>query len=90
MKAYGATLTPYQGAGYYSDEGEQVREAVNTWIRTSGVFDGVLDFDKATRTRRIRSSTRDLANRLAWVAGFDRKAKAGPSTPRHCVKCHSG
>jgi lysophospholipase L1-like esterase len=49
MKAFGATLTPYQGAGYYSDEGEQVREAVNTWIRTSGVFDGVADFDKATQ-----------------------------------------
>lgn len=49
MKAFGATLTPYQGAGYYSDRGEQVREAVNNWIRTSGVFDGVLDFDKATQ-----------------------------------------
>jgi lysophospholipase L1-like esterase len=49
MKAFGATLTPYQGAGYYSDLGEQVREAVNNWIRTSGVFDGVLDFDKATQ-----------------------------------------
>lgn len=49
MKAYGATLTPYQGAGYYSETGEQVREAVNNWIRTSGVFDGVADFDKATQ-----------------------------------------
>lgn len=49
MKIYGATLTPYQGAGYYSDQGEQIREAVNNWIRTSGVFDGVCDFDKATQ-----------------------------------------
>ncbi|MGB7265445.1 MAG: SGNH/GDSL hydrolase family protein [Terracidiphilus sp.] len=49
IKAYGATLTPYGGAGYYSDKGEQVREAVNDWIRTSGTFDGVIDFDKATR-----------------------------------------
>lgn len=46
---YGATLTPYGGAGYYSDKGEQVREAVNAWIRSSGVFDGVVDFDKATQ-----------------------------------------
>jgi lysophospholipase L1-like esterase len=49
IKAIGATLTPYGGAGYYSEKGEEVREAVNDWIRTSGVFDGVADFDKATR-----------------------------------------
>ncbi len=49
IKAIGATLTPYGGAGYYSDKGEQVREAVNDWIRTSGTFDGVADFDKATQ-----------------------------------------
>lgn len=49
MKAYGATLTPYKGANYYSETGEKVREAVNDWIRTSNVFDGVADFDKATR-----------------------------------------
>lgn len=49
ITVYGATITPYQGAGYYSDHGEQIREAVNQWIRTSGVFDGVIDFDKATR-----------------------------------------
>ncbi len=49
IKAYGATLTPYGGANYYSDKGEQVREAVNDWIRTSGTFDGVVDFDKITR-----------------------------------------
>ena len=44
---YGATLTPYQGAAYYSQAGEGVREAVNHWIRTSRVFDGVIDFNKA-------------------------------------------
>ncbi len=49
MKVFGATLTPYQGAGYYSEKGEQVREAVNNWIRSSGTFDGVIDFDKITR-----------------------------------------
>ena len=25
--------------------GEAIREAVNAWIRTSGAFDGVIDFD---------------------------------------------
>lgn len=49
LKIIGATLTPYGGAGYSSAAGEQVREAVNDWIRTSGVFDGVIDFDKITR-----------------------------------------
>lgn len=48
IKIFGATLTPYQGAGYYTDKGEQIREAFNTWIRTSGSFDGVIDFDKVT------------------------------------------
>jgi len=50
LQVFGATLTPYRGAGYYSDAGEQVREAVNDWIRTSGVFNGVIDFDKITRS----------------------------------------
>jgi lysophospholipase L1-like esterase len=49
IKVFGATLTPFKGAVYYTDRGEQVRETVNSWIRTSGVFDGVVDFDKATR-----------------------------------------
>ncbi|HEY3704082.1 MAG TPA: SGNH/GDSL hydrolase family protein [Terracidiphilus sp.] len=49
LKVYGATLTPYGGAGYFSDKGEQIREEVNQWIRTSGTFDGVIDFDQITR-----------------------------------------
>ena len=49
LKVYAATLTPYGGAGYYSDKGEQIREAVNEWMRSSGTFDGVIDFDQITR-----------------------------------------
>ncbi len=49
LKVLGATITPYGGAATYSDEGEAVRQALNTWIRTSGAFDGVLDFDAALR-----------------------------------------
>jgi lysophospholipase L1-like esterase len=49
IKVFGATLTPYVGAHYYSPAGEQMREAVNQWIRSSGVFDGVIDFDKVTQ-----------------------------------------
>ena len=49
IKVFGATLTPYVGAGYASPAGEEAREAVNEWIRTSGVFDGVIDFDQVAR-----------------------------------------
>jgi lysophospholipase L1-like esterase len=49
IKAIGATLTPNGGATNYSEKGEEIREAVNDWIRSSGTFDGVADFDKATR-----------------------------------------
>ncbi len=62
IKVFGATLTPYKGAGYYTDRGEQIRETVNSWIRTSGAFDGVVDFDKATR---------NPANPLVYAPAYD-------------------
>jgi lysophospholipase L1-like esterase len=43
-----STLTPfsvYTGAGYYSDMKNAQRHAVNRWVRTSGTFDFVLDWD---------------------------------------------
>jgi lysophospholipase L1-like esterase len=43
---YGATLTPFGGAGS-ADETE--RQAVNNWIRTRGKFDAVIDFDAVIR-----------------------------------------
>jgi lysophospholipase L1-like esterase len=49
IQIFGATMTPYQGADYFTPESEAVREAVNHWIRTSGAFDGVIDFDAAVR-----------------------------------------
>jgi lysophospholipase L1-like esterase len=49
LTIYGATLTPYEGAAYFTPEGEAKRQALNEWIRTSGAYDGVIDFDKATR-----------------------------------------
>lgn len=49
IKVMGATLTPYEGAAYYSEAGETMREAVNAWIRTGGAFDGVVDFEAAVR-----------------------------------------
>ena len=49
IRVYGATLTPFVGAGYQSPAGEAKREAINAWIRAQGHFDGVIDFDKVTR-----------------------------------------
>jgi len=49
LKIYGATLTPFEGALYYTPEGEAKRQALNKWIRTSGEYDGVIDFDKVAR-----------------------------------------
>ncbi|MGH9575316.1 MAG: SGNH/GDSL hydrolase family protein [Candidatus Acidiferrales bacterium] len=49
IKVIGCTLTPYGESSGYKDAGEAIREAANNWIRTSGEFDAVVDFDKATR-----------------------------------------
>ena len=45
----GCTLTPYHGAGYFTENGEAIRKAVNQWIRTGGVLDGFVDFEAAVR-----------------------------------------
>lgn len=49
IAVYGATLTPFEGASYYSQEKEKVRQQVNEWIRSHGEFDAVFDFDQAVR-----------------------------------------
>lgn len=48
-KVYGATITPFKGNGYFTPFHETARQVVNEWIRTSGVFDGVIDFDLLVR-----------------------------------------
>jgi lysophospholipase L1-like esterase len=49
IAVFGATLTPFEGSRSYTPEREAMRQAVNDWIRTSKAFDGVIDFDRATR-----------------------------------------
>jgi lysophospholipase L1-like esterase len=44
----GCTLTPYHGAGYYTEEGEAIRKAVNEYIR-GAAFDGFVDLEAAVR-----------------------------------------
>jgi lysophospholipase L1-like esterase len=51
IKVYGATVMAYMGFDYYRPTAlnEADRQALNAWIRTPGNFDGVIDFDAATR-----------------------------------------
>ncbi|WP_261134257.1 SGNH/GDSL hydrolase family protein [Bacillus sp. Marseille-Q3570] len=48
LRIYAGTILPFRDTtikNYFIEEGEIVRQEVNEWIRTSGVFDGVIDFD---------------------------------------------
>jgi lysophospholipase L1-like esterase len=49
VKIYLGTLAPFKGAkdGYYTEEKEALRQAVNGWIRANRGGDGYADFDKA-------------------------------------------
>ena len=53
LKVYAATLTPFEGTSlgpdYWTPEGEATRQALNRWLRTSGEYDGVFDFEAAVR-----------------------------------------
>jgi lysophospholipase L1-like esterase len=49
LKIYGCTLTPFEGAAYFSPAGETKRQAFNTWMRSQKVYDGVIDFDAVVR-----------------------------------------
>jgi lysophospholipase L1-like esterase len=69
IKVFGATLTPYVGAGYSSPAGEAMRQAINQWIRTTSQLDGVVDFDKATR---------DPANPAVFLPANDSGDKLHP------------
>ena len=55
LSIYGATFLPFEGTSlavipnYWSADGEATRQAINDWIRTSGAYDGVVDFEAAVR-----------------------------------------
>ena len=70
IKVYGALLTPYQGAGYSSPAGEQVRTALNQWIKTGSAFDGVIDF---------ATPVADAANPLTFDLRYNATDKLHPN-----------
>ena len=47
IKVYGAPVMQFKGNNYYSENHEAGRQQLNQWIRSSGYFDGVIDFDAA-------------------------------------------
>jgi len=92
IKVIGATLTPYLGAAYATDQGEAIREAVNQWIRTSHAYDAIIDFDAAVQDpanpKQIRSAynTRDHlhpndAGYQAMAAAVDLRIFSGKAKP---------
>jgi lysophospholipase L1-like esterase len=49
LRVVGGTLIPFKGSFYWDQAAETKRQQVNTWIRTAGAFDRVIDFDAAVR-----------------------------------------
>lgn len=49
IRVFGATITPFKGNRYYTEDHEKGRSTLNNWIRTSKMLDGVIDFDQAVR-----------------------------------------
>jgi lysophospholipase L1-like esterase len=70
IKVYIGTLTPYTGANYMSPAGEEVRVALNKWIRSTNQIDGFIDFDKATQ---------DPANPSMFLPAYDHGDHLHPS-----------
>ena len=49
LKFIAGTITPYKGAAYYTEDGEEIRQHINKMIRAHQIGDGFVDFDKAIR-----------------------------------------
>jgi lysophospholipase L1-like esterase len=64
LKVYLATMLPFQGARYYADAGEVIRQKVNDWIRQGHGFEGVIDLDAA-----IRDPANPKKKRTEWQSG---------------------
>ena len=84
IKAIGATLTPFEGHSYYTAARENVRKRFNDWLRSSGAYDAVVDFDLAlrdpARPTRLRT-TYDSGDHLhPNNAGYQTMAQAVPLT----------
>jgi lysophospholipase L1-like esterase len=64
VRAVGATLTPFEGAASYSTARDSVRKRFNDWMRSSGVYDTVVDVDLV-----LRDPARPTRMRAAYDSG---------------------
>jgi len=82
VKVIGCTITPYVGSDYYHPDAasEADRVALNTWIRTSGLFDAVVDFDKIVR---------DPAHPERMIAAYDSGDHLHPSAAGYKVMANA-
>ena len=71
LKIDGGTLTPFEGAFYFRDVGETKRQAFNEWMRTSGVYDAVIDFDAAVRDPDQPSTFHEAYHSRDWLHPSD-------------------
>ena len=71
LKIYGGTLAPFEGAFYFRPIGETKRQAFNEWMRTSGVYDGVIDFDAAVRDAAAPSKMVESYQSGDWLHPSD-------------------
>jgi lysophospholipase L1-like esterase len=80
LRVFGATITPFRGARYWSAAAEAKRSAVNAWIRSGGGFDGVIDFARVLADPRAPQTLRhayDSGDHLhPDPAGYRRMAAA--------------
>jgi lysophospholipase L1-like esterase len=82
VRVIGCTVTPYVGSDYYHPDAasEADRQALNQWIRTSGAFDGVVDFDAVVR---------DPAHPERMIAAYDSGDHLHPSAAGYKVMANA-
>lgn len=82
LKAVLATVPPFEGANYFSPEGEAIRQTVNAWLRTQTEADGVVDFDATLRDPVAPSRLQASFHSGDWLhpsdAGYQAMAEAIP------------
>ena len=80
--AIGATLPPFTGFVYYNEAREAVRRAANDWMRGTGEFDLLLDWEAVLRDPEAPGRLRADYNSKDWLhpndAGYEAMAGAVP------------
>lgn len=70
LRIIGTTITPFGGTSYDTPVHEAVRDELNAWIRNSGAFDGIVDFDAAVR---------DPGRPQWWLPAYDNGSHLHPN-----------